>query len=133
VSKIAGLRGSVVLEGNLESTVRTSSWNSEARPQTAIDGCQKMLELLCWYEENRLLIGVKRSTMQVEATGKTTSVSRSTTLIKTFQSAYTYKSQGWSKSLPWSKKLAATLTCQWLSVSTDMALKLTLCLLALPM
>jgi hypothetical protein len=75
VSKIAGLRGSVVLEGNLESTVRTSSWNSEARPQTAVDGCQKMLELLYWYEENRLLIGIKRSTVQVEATGKTTSVS----------------------------------------------------------
>ena len=79
-SKIARLRGSVVLKCSLESVVRTSSWKSETRFQIAVDNCQKVLELLRWYEEKWLLVRIERRAVQVEATAKTTSVSTLITL-----------------------------------------------------
>jgi hypothetical protein len=66
-SEIAWLRSSVVLECNLKATVRASRRNSETGIHRSVDNFQKVLELLGWYKENRLLISIEGSAIEVEA------------------------------------------------------------------
>ena len=74
-SEISWLGSSVVLKHNLKGTVRTSSRNGEIGSERSVDGCEKVMELFGRNQEKWLLVGIKGSTIQIEAKKGNASVS----------------------------------------------------------